>query len=198
MMSRSPRPPIESADDRFVDLQRVQQRDRVASNDRRLTVTKRVGGQEARGSVAAQVRHDHPVAGRGQQRRHVDVAMNVVRPAVQKEDRRTVRAGRPPRTPRSRGPHRSVSVDRTRHSGGSVPARIRAPANGAAARAAAVVRRKRRRRSSKFKAISISDRHVTTIACGESTGRRCHVDIKMCSDVADDEVWMTLEGTFGQ
>ena len=93
-----------------------------AGDDRRLTVTKRVGGQEARRSVAAQVRHDHPVAGRCQQRRHVDVAVNVVRPAVQKEDRRTARRAR------LRVPHaQEARIDLfqwtgTRHSGGSVRA----------------------------------------------------------------------------
>ena len=50
--------------------------------------------QEARRAVAAQVRDDHPVARGGQQRGDVDVAVDVVRPAVQQEDRRPVgRAG---------------------------------------------------------------------------------------------------------
>jgi hypothetical protein len=38
----------------------------------------------------SQVRNDHPVAGRRQQRRHVDIGVDVVRPAVQKNDRRAV------------------------------------------------------------------------------------------------------------
>jgi len=40
--------------------------------------------------VAAQIRDDHPVAVRRQQRRNVDIALNVVGPAVQKNDRRTI------------------------------------------------------------------------------------------------------------
>ena len=44
--------------------------------------------------VAAQVRDDHPVALRRQQRGDVDVAVDVVGPAVQQDDRGTVgRAG---------------------------------------------------------------------------------------------------------
>ena len=44
-----------------------------------------------RGAVSAQVRNDHSVALRSQQRCHVGVAVNVVRPAVQEEDAGTLR-----------------------------------------------------------------------------------------------------------
>jgi hypothetical protein len=39
--------------------------------------------------MAAQVRDDHPVAGRRQRRSDIDIAVNVVGPAVQKNDRTT-------------------------------------------------------------------------------------------------------------
>ena len=44
-------------------------------------------GQEARRAVAAQIGNDHAVAGRRQERRDVDIAMDVVGPAMQKDDR---------------------------------------------------------------------------------------------------------------
>ena len=40
--------------------------------------------------MAAQMRHDYPVTGRCQQRGDIDEAVNIVGPAVQKNDRRTV------------------------------------------------------------------------------------------------------------
>jgi hypothetical protein len=40
--------------------------------------------------MAAQMRHDHPVARRCQQRRDIDEAVNIIGPAVQKHDRRTI------------------------------------------------------------------------------------------------------------
>ena len=46
--------------------------------------------KKARRAVAAQVGHDHAVAGRRQQRRDVDEAVDVVGPAVQEDDRRAV------------------------------------------------------------------------------------------------------------
>ena len=40
--------------------------------------------------MAAQMRDDHPVARRRQQRGDIDKAVNVVGPAVQKDDRRAI------------------------------------------------------------------------------------------------------------
>ena len=51
---------------------------------------RRVARKKARRAVAAQIRNDHAVAGRCQQRRDIDKAVNVVGPAVQKNDRRAV------------------------------------------------------------------------------------------------------------
>ena len=55
-----------------------------------LAVAEGVAREEARRAVAAQIRHDHPVAGRRQQRCDVDEAVDVVGPAVQEDDRRAV------------------------------------------------------------------------------------------------------------
>ena len=46
--------------------------------------------KKARRAVAAQIRNDHPVARRRQQRGDIDKAVNVVGPAVQKNDRGTI------------------------------------------------------------------------------------------------------------
>ena len=59
-----------------------------------LAIADRVGRQKARRAVATQIGDDHPVAGRRQQGRDIDEAVDVVRPAVQQDDRRPVgRAG---------------------------------------------------------------------------------------------------------
>ena len=67
----------------------------ASTRERRLlAVADRLVREEARRPEPAQVRDDHPVAGRGQRRDHVVVAVDVVRPAVQQDDRGTVgRAG---------------------------------------------------------------------------------------------------------
>ena len=50
----------------------------------------RVARKEARRAVAAQIGNDHPIAGRRQQRRDIDEAVDVVGPAVQENDRRAI------------------------------------------------------------------------------------------------------------
>ena len=65
-------------------------RDDIERNRRLLAIAERFTGKKSRRAVAAQIRDDHPVAGRRQQRRDVDKAVNVVGPAVQKNDRRTI------------------------------------------------------------------------------------------------------------
>jgi hypothetical protein len=82
--------PIEAGDERLLDLERVQEGDGVDGERRLLAVAHGLVGAEARAPVAAQVRHDHAVLGRGQRGGDVDVAVDVVRPAVQQEDRRAV------------------------------------------------------------------------------------------------------------
>jgi hypothetical protein len=56
-----------------------------------LGIAEGVAGQELRRAVAPQVRHDHPVAFGCQQRGDIDIAVDVVGPAVQKHDYWTVR-----------------------------------------------------------------------------------------------------------
>ena len=85
-----PRAPVEAGDDGRLDPERVHQGDRVDRERRLLAVAERLVGEEARRAVAAQVRDDHPVAGRRQQRDDVGVAVDVVRPAVQEDGRGTV------------------------------------------------------------------------------------------------------------
>ena len=62
----------------------------VDGERRRLAVAERVARKKARRAVAAQIRNDHAVARRRQQRRDIDKAVNVVGPAVQKNDRRAI------------------------------------------------------------------------------------------------------------
>ena len=67
----------------------------ISSSDcRLLAVAERFTRKKARRAIAAQIRDDHPVARRRQQRGDIDIAVNVVGPAVQKNDRRAIgRAG---------------------------------------------------------------------------------------------------------
>ena len=77
----------------LLDPERVHQGDYVHREHRLLAVAGRVARQKARRAVAAQIRHDHAIAPAAS-RAHIDVAMNVVWPAVQKDRPRTVcRAG---------------------------------------------------------------------------------------------------------
>jgi excisionase family DNA binding protein len=55
-----------------------------------LAVPERFSREKARSPVTAQVGDDHSVALRSQQRRNIDVTVNVVGPAVQENDRRTI------------------------------------------------------------------------------------------------------------
>ena len=85
-----PRSPIEPSECRLFDLEGVHQRNDVESDHRLLPVSNGFARQKARRSITAQIGDDHPVAGRRQQRRDIDKAVNVVRPAVQENDRRSI------------------------------------------------------------------------------------------------------------
>ena len=87
---RRPRSPIVTGDDRLLDLERIHQGDDIDGDDRLLAIAERFTRKKARRAIAAQIRDDHPVARRRQQRRDIDIAVNVVGPAVQKNDRRTI------------------------------------------------------------------------------------------------------------
>ena len=84
------RSPIKAADGRLLDFERIHQGDDIESDHRLLAVAERVAGKKARRAVAAHIRDDHPVARRRQQRGDIDKAVNVVGPAVQKNDRGTI------------------------------------------------------------------------------------------------------------
>ena len=93
-MSALRAPPVEPGDDGRFDPESIHQGDRVEGERRLLAVADRLSRKEARRSEAAEVGDDHPVAGRRQERNSVDVAVDVVRPAVEQDDRRPV--DRPP------------------------------------------------------------------------------------------------------
>src|SRR5207344_3012011 len=68
--------------------------DRVECERGLLAVPDGLVRLEARRAVAAQVRDDHPAAGRDQQRGDLLVAVDVVRPAVQQHDRGSIGGAR--------------------------------------------------------------------------------------------------------
>ncbi len=85
-----PRAPIKTSEDRLLDPERIHQRDAIESDHRLLAIAEGVAGKKARRARAAQIRDDRPVARLRKPRRHVDIAVNIVGPAVQKHDRRTI------------------------------------------------------------------------------------------------------------
>src|SRR6266478_3781037 len=84
-----PRAPIETADERLLDLERVHQLDDIRGDYGLLTISHRVMRYEAPGAEAAHMRHDHSVAN-GRQLRDVDAAVDTVGPSVEQDCRRTV------------------------------------------------------------------------------------------------------------
>jgi FixJ family two-component response regulator len=79
---RRARAPVKAADSSCLDLERIHQSDDVQGDGRLPGVPHRFAGEKTHGAIAAQVRNDHPVPGRGQQRRNIGKAVNVVGPAV--------------------------------------------------------------------------------------------------------------------
>ena len=90
MMSAVRAPQSNPAEDRPLDLERIHQSDDIESDHRLLAIAEGVAGKKARRAIAAQIGDDHPVARLRKPRRNVDIAVNVVGPAVQKHDRRTI------------------------------------------------------------------------------------------------------------
>jgi hypothetical protein len=82
--------PVESPDHRARDPQRIHERDDVGGQNGLLAIAHRVRRTEPRAAVAAEVGHEDPVSAGGQDRCHVDVAVDVVGPSMQQDDRRTV------------------------------------------------------------------------------------------------------------
>ena len=72
------------------DPEAVHQGDHVERECRLLAVAERLVRKEASRSETTQVGDDHPVSGGSQQGDDVGVAVDVVRPAVQQDDRRSV------------------------------------------------------------------------------------------------------------
>ena len=66
--------------------QRISQGNGIDGDHRLLAIAGRIGGKKSRRAIAAQVRDDHPAARRRQQRRDIDIAVNIVGPAVQKNN----------------------------------------------------------------------------------------------------------------
>src|SRR4029077_8999220 len=85
---RGPRSPVETGDYDDREVECVHQRDGVFGERRLLPVSKRVRRYEPSGSVSAQMRNDHAVSLRGEERRDADVTVKVVRPSMQEEDSR--------------------------------------------------------------------------------------------------------------
>jgi hypothetical protein len=86
-----PRSPIETGDDRLLDLQGIHQSDGVHGQHRLLTITGCFIRKKSRRAIAAQIGDDDAVAGRCQLRRDIDEAMDVVGPAVEEKNRRSIR-----------------------------------------------------------------------------------------------------------
>src|SRR5689334_9196225 len=84
------RAPIETGEDRAVDLERIHECDRVDGERRGLAVAERLIGKKARRAVAAYIRHEHAVSGGREQRRDLDEAVNIIGPAVEQDHHRAV------------------------------------------------------------------------------------------------------------
>src|SRR5579872_2680580 len=80
-----PRSPIEAGEGCLLNLERVHQRTDIECNGRLLAVPKRRTRLKRCRPEAAQERNDDPVSRRSEQRGDIDVAVNVVRPAVQQD-----------------------------------------------------------------------------------------------------------------
>ena len=85
---RGSRPPVKAADRGLFDLEGIHQIDHVKAQYGLLPVAHGLGRSEARGAIAAQVRNDDTEAFRRQDRSNFGERMNVVWPAVQKNDHR--------------------------------------------------------------------------------------------------------------
>lgn len=85
------RTPVETGDDRTLDPQRIQKRERVDGHHGLLSVPCRVVGQETCRAEPAQVRNDHPAVLRCEKRCDLGETVDVVRPAVQEQHRLPIR-----------------------------------------------------------------------------------------------------------
>jgi hypothetical protein len=82
--------PIEAGDRGLRDGQSVHQGDDIDGEHRLLAGPRRIGRKESRRPVATQVWDDDAVAGGGQQRHDIGVAVDVIWPAVKKDSDRSM------------------------------------------------------------------------------------------------------------
>ena len=82
---------LKAGEDGFLDLERIHKCDNVEGDGRLLGVPKRCTRKKPGCAIAAQIRDDHTIARRSQQRGDIHKAVNVVGPAVEKNDHRAVR-----------------------------------------------------------------------------------------------------------
>src|SRR5262245_37905212 len=85
-----PGAPIKPSEDRLLNLESIHQSDGIESKCRLLAIAERFTRKKPCGAIAAHKRNNYFVARRRQQRGNIDIAVNVVRPAVQKDDRAAV------------------------------------------------------------------------------------------------------------
>jgi len=78
--------PVETGQHGGRDFKGIHQGDHIRADRALLTRSPCSGVEKARGSVPAQIGHDHAVPLRGEHWRNFDVAMDVVRVAVQQQD----------------------------------------------------------------------------------------------------------------
>src|SRR5215813_3958971 len=81
-----PRSPVKAGENRLLDLESVKKVLEIGGERRWLAIPDRLIRKEARAAIAAQVRSNRPKACRSQQRRDINEGVNVVWPAVQKDD----------------------------------------------------------------------------------------------------------------
>ncbi len=84
------RAPIKTAEDRPANFECIHQSDDIDSDHRLLAIAGRCARKKARRAIATQIGDDHPVACLRKPRGNVDKAVNVIGPAVQQHDRRTI------------------------------------------------------------------------------------------------------------
>src|SRR5262245_56172204 len=80
------RSPVKAGENRLLDLKSVEKVLQIDGKRGRLPVPDRFIRKEAGRAIAAKMRNDCSIAGRGQQRRDINKGVNIVRPAVQEDD----------------------------------------------------------------------------------------------------------------
>ena len=85
---------VRAPQDRLFDAECIHEGDHVNGQRRLLAVSRSLVRKEARRAVAPQIGNEHPVACVRQDRCDIDIAINVIRPTVNKQNNGTIgRAG---------------------------------------------------------------------------------------------------------